>query len=180
MPRPNVLLVCTDHWPARLLGCAGHPDILTPTLDQLAGNGIRFTRAYSTTPICIPARRDLMTGTTPRTHGDRTFKEQEPMPAGLPTMPQTFRDAGYQAFAVGKLHFYPQRARIGFDDVIGHEEGRHHVGGADDYERHLADAGYAGREYTHAMGSNVYTTRPWHLPEALHATNWTVREMSRR
>ena len=51
MPRPNVLLVCADHWPARLLGCAGHPDILTPTLDQLAGNGIRFTRAYSTTPI---------------------------------------------------------------------------------------------------------------------------------
>ena len=87
MDRPNVLLICTDHWPAGLLGCAGHSHILTPTLDQLAANGVRFTNAYSTTPICIPARRSLMTGTTARTHGDRVFKEYEPMPAHLPTMP---------------------------------------------------------------------------------------------
>lgn len=45
--RPNVLLVCTDHWSGSLLGCAGHPAIQTPTLDQLARNGVRFTRAYS-------------------------------------------------------------------------------------------------------------------------------------
>ena len=44
------------------------------------------------------------------------------------TLPQTFRDAGYQAYAVGKLHVYPQRNRIGFDDVLLNEEGRHHLG----------------------------------------------------
>ena len=42
----------------------------------------------------------------------------------LPTMAETFRSAGYQATAVGKLHVYPQRNRIGFDDVILDEEGR--------------------------------------------------------
>ena len=68
-----------------------------------------------------------MTGTSPRTHGDRVFKTTAPMPE-LPTVAQTFRDAGYQAYAVGKLHVYPQRDRIGFDDVLLDEEGRPHLG----------------------------------------------------
>ena len=123
MARPNILLICTDHWPGSLLHCAGHGSILTPTLDQLAANGTRFTQAYSTTPICIPARRSLMTGTSARTHGDRRFDERGRMPAQLPTMATTFRQAGYQTYAVGKLHVFPQRDRIGFDDALIHEEG---------------------------------------------------------
>ena len=177
---PNVLLICTDHWPGPLLGAAGHERILTPTLDQLAANGVHFTRAYTATPSCIPARRALMTGTTARTHGDRVFSEHLPMDPSLPTLPQVFRDAGYQAYAVGKLHVYPQRQRIGFDEVILCEEGRHHLGGdPDDYERFLVQEGYAGQELTHGMGNNLYDVRPWHLPEHCHPTNWTVREMSR-
>ena len=73
MSKPNVLAICVDHWPAKLMGCAGHPVVQTPTLDQLADAGVRFTRAYSGNPVCIPARRSLMTGTTSRTHGDRCF-----------------------------------------------------------------------------------------------------------
>jgi arylsulfatase A-like enzyme len=120
---PNVLLVMVDQWPGRLLGIAGHPLIQTPTIDAIARNGVRFTRAYSECPICIPARRTLMTGTTTRTHGDRNFRTINPMPA-LPTLAHCFRDAGYQTFAVGKLHVYPPRDRIGFDDVLLSEEGR--------------------------------------------------------
>ena len=115
--KPNVLLVTTDHWPGKLLGVAGHPCIQTPTLDQLARDGTRYNRAYSEVPVCIAARRTLMTGCTARTHGDRQFDELRPMP-DLPTMAQTFRDAGYQAYGVGKLHIHPQRNRIGFDDVL--------------------------------------------------------------
>ena len=44
--KPNVLLICVDHWPGRLLGAAGHPVVQTPTLDQLAANGVRFSQAY--------------------------------------------------------------------------------------------------------------------------------------
>ena len=177
-PQPNVLLICVDHWPGPLLGAAGNDHILTPTLDDLCGNGVRFSRAYSATPTCIPARRALMTGTTAQAHGDRSFS-YIPMP-DLITMPQAFRNAGYQAFAVGKLHVTPTRDRIGFDDVILNEEGRHHEGPIkDDYERCLEAAGYSGQELTHTMGNNTYTVRPWHLPEALHPTNWTTREMCR-
>ena len=178
MAPPNVLLICVDHWPGPLMGATGHERILTPTLNQLADNGVLFTRAYTTTPTCIPARRAIMTGTSARTHGDRIFNEWLEMPEDLPTLPQVFGEAGYQTFAVGKLHVYPQRNRIGFDDVILCEEGRHHLGrGMDDFERFLKWEGYAGQELTHAMGTNEYVVRPWHLPEYCHPTNWTVREM---
>jgi len=178
MAQPNVLLITTDHWPAALLGEAGHPSILTPTLDELARSGVRFTNAYSECPVCIPARRTLMTGTSPRTHGDRDFGETKPMPE-LPTMAQAFRDGGYQAYAVGKLHVHPQRNRIGFDDVILDEEGRTQYGVTDDYEMFLADQGFTGRQFDHGMSNNDYNTRPWHLPEHAHATNWATQAMIR-
>ena len=77
----NVLLICADHWPASFLGVAGHPVIKTPGLDELALSGTRFTNCYSECPVCIPARRSLMTGTPPKSHGDRTFNEQMKMPS---------------------------------------------------------------------------------------------------
>lgn len=176
--RSNVLLITTDHWPAYLLGIAGHPVIRTPTLDELARCGVRYTNAYTECPVCIPARRTLHTGLTPRSHGDRMYKERLEMPA-VPTLAQCFRDAGYQAYAVGKLHVFPQRNRIGFDDVILDEEGRTMYGVTDDYEMFLADRGFAGAQFLHGMSNNDYVTRPWHLPEELHATNWATRQMAR-
>lgn len=175
--RPNVLVISTDHWPGSLFGINGSA-ILTPTLDQLARNGVRFNRAYSECPVCIPARRTLMTGQTPRTHGDRVFAERLRMP-DVPTLAGTFREAGYQAFGVGKLHVYPPRDRIGFDDVQLVEEGRLQFGAIDDYELALGDHGFAGQQFLHGMSNNQYSYRPWHLPEALHVTNWTTNQAAR-
>lgn len=176
--RPNVLLITADQWPGFLLGASGHPVIETPTLDTLATAGTRFTATYSECPICIPARRTLMTGTSPRTHGDRIFKTQEPMPR-VPTLAGTFRANGYQATSVGKLHVYPQRDRIGFDDTILAEEGRPQLGAVDDYDIFLANQGLAGQQFMHGMSNNEYAWREWHLPEFNHVTNWTAREMCR-
>ncbi|OIO97605.1 MAG: arylsulfatase [Armatimonadetes bacterium CG2_30_59_28] len=174
-----MLLICVDHWPGSLLEDEVHPCIMTHTLNQSCANGVRFSNAYSATPVCIPARRALMSGITSQRHGDRIFNERLPM-EGLTTLAQTFSDAGYQTYAVGKLHVYPQRSRIGFDDVTLFEEGRHHLGfKADDYELALMDAGYAGQELTHAMCNNEYTVRPWHLPEHFHPTNWLTHQMCR-
>jgi len=119
-----------------------------------------------------------MTGTTPRTHGDRVFKETLEMP-DIPTLAQTFREAGYQAHAVGKLHAYPQRDRIGFDDVILDEEGRTLYGVVDDYELFLGDHGFAGQQFDHGMSNNEYSTVAWHLPDETHATNWATHNMAR-
>lgn len=174
-PRPNVLLVCTDHWPGRYFNFAGHPAILTPTLDSLAQSGIHYPNAYSECPVCVPARRTLMTGLSPRSHGMRDNRVRDPMP-DVPTMAQTFRDHGYQATAVGKLHVNPQRSRIGFDEVFLDEEGR---AKPDDYEVYLGDQGFPGQRFAGGMSNNEYAWRPWHLPEHCHVTNWATRELCR-
>ncbi len=174
----NVMLITVDQWSGDYLGCAGNKEILTPSLDELAKDGIRYSNAISNTPVCIPARRELMLGVGSQTHGDRIFNESLCMPSNRPSMAQVFRDNGYQAFAVGKLHVYPQRDRIGFDDVILYEEGRHKPGmNQDDYERFLYRNGHAGEEMAHSMSNNNYFFRPFHLQEKFHPTNWATREM---
>ncbi len=120
-----------------------------------------------------------MTGMTARSHGDRGFNEHGEMP-DAPTLAGCLTGAGYQSFAVGKLHVYPRRNRIGFGDVILNEEGRRHLtNDPDDWEQALADAGYAGEEYSTGVNNNDYLVVPWHLPDHLHPTNWAAREMSR-
>lgn len=177
--RPNVLFVTVDQWPGQLLGAAGHPVIETPTLDQLASVGTRYSRAYAECPICIPARRTIMTGTSPRRHGDRIFQPSLRMPHDLPTLARTFGQHGYQTQAIGKLHVYPQRDRIGFDEALLAEEGRGALGGIDDYELFLADKGFAGQQFLHGMSNNEYSWRTWHLPEETHVTNWTTTTAAR-
>ena len=177
--RKNVLLISVDQWSANLMGCAGHQVVMTPTLDQLAADGIRFTNCYSTCPVCIPARRSIMTGMTPASHGDRVYSDKMEMP-NVATLAKTFGDNGYQTVAVGKLHVYPQRNRIGFDEVILQEEGRYEFGNVDDYQIWLGEQGCVGTEFMHCMGNNSYYTRPWHLPEHMHPTIWATREMAKQ
>lgn len=176
--KPNVLLICADHWAGDMFGVAGHPVVQTPGLDEIAQAGVRFSRAYSECPVCIPARRTLMTGLSPRGHGDRVFKDDLRFP-NVVTLAQAFRDAGYQADAVGKLHVHPQRDRIGFDNVLLDDEGRPQWGVVDDYDIYLGDAGFPGRQYDHGMSNNQYHWRAWHLPEETHATSWAGRMMAR-
>lgn len=177
-PRPHVLLISTDHWPANLLGCAGHPAVITPTLDQLAGNGVRFMNATSECPVCVPARKTLMTGIHPVVHGQKD-NAHRPFPSVTP-LAQAFRDAGYQAYGVGKLHLENQRSRVGFDDVWVDEEGRAGEGiGQDDYELFLGDHGYPGQRFGGGMNNNDYVWRPWHLPERFHVTHWAASSMAR-
>ena len=176
--KKNLLLICADQWPGHLFRSKGCDEILTPTLDHLASGGVQFTNCHSSCPVCIPARRSLMTGMYPASHGDRVYMDHLPMPEAE-TLAESFRNAGYQTYAVGKLHVYPQRSRIGFDDCILMEEGRLELGVIDDYAAWLGENGMAGEEFGHAMGNNTYLSRPWHLPEKAHPTVWATSQMCR-
>jgi arylsulfatase A-like enzyme len=61
-PGPNILILMSDNHSWNHLGCYGDPVIKTPTIDKLAGNGIRFTQAYCSAPSCTPARASMLTG----------------------------------------------------------------------------------------------------------------------
>ncbi|HDT13488.1 MAG TPA: DUF4976 domain-containing protein, partial [Candidatus Aminicenantes bacterium] len=101
--RPNFLFILTDDQRFDALGCAGNPIIRTPNVDRLAGEGIRFERAFVTTPICAASRTSILTGTYERTH---TYTFTKPPLARSFTdisFPVRLRQAGYRTGLVGKF-----------------------------------------------------------------------------
>ena len=66
---PNIVLFLTDQLRRDALGCYGNSICQTPYLDRLAQDGIRFENAFTTSPVCSPARASLMTGLYPHNHG---------------------------------------------------------------------------------------------------------------
>ena len=68
--RPNVILILSDQHNARLLGCAGHPQAITPNLDAFAETGVRFTHAFTQNTICTPSRVSILSGQYCHNHGD--------------------------------------------------------------------------------------------------------------
>ena len=153
--KTNVLMISVDELGRNHMEIGGDTISIMPTLRYLAENGLQFDNCYSECPVCIPARRSLMTGMSPQSHGDRIYNDTLPMPE-VTTLAQAFRNHGYQAYSVGKLHVYPQRDRIGFDDALIVEEGRYEFGEVDDYQRWLGEQGFAGQEFMHGMGNNIY------------------------
>lgn len=98
----NVVLLYADDWRHDTLGVAGNPVVKTPTLDQLAGEGIRFTHNCVTTSICGISRASLFTGQWMSRHGNRAFKAWKTPWAE--TYPGLLRKNGYYVGHVGKWH----------------------------------------------------------------------------
>ncbi len=102
MPPSNVLLLYADDWRHDTLGCAGHPVVQTPHLDQLAREGLRFTHNFVTTSVCGVSRASLFTGQWMARHGCRGFTAwQTPW---AETFPGVLRQHGYHTGHVGKWH----------------------------------------------------------------------------
>jgi len=101
--RPNIILLLTDDQRANALGCAGNPIIQTPNMDALAARGVRFDRAFVTTPICAASRASILTGLYERAHG-YTFTKP-PLGRSLTgtSYPILLREAGYHTGFIGKL-----------------------------------------------------------------------------
>lgn len=196
MTKPNVILICVDEWRGDCLGAEGHPHVQTPNLDELARRGTRFRHAYSATPTCVPARVALFTGQSQERHGRVGYEEGVPFDAVHPvTLQGEFRRAGYQTQAIGKLHVYPERSRVGFDDVLLHDGFLHHARRGhrrdfkffDDYVPWLRrqPGVSADEEYLdNGVGCNSTVARPWDKAERLHPTAWagsqTVEWLYRR
>lgn len=103
----NILLIHSDQHRYDCLRAHGLREVHTPNLDRLAREGVRFTRAYSTIPICTPARASLLTGTWPTTHGCFNIPTSEIDRAARPELPTIFqllKAHGYRTSWVGKYH----------------------------------------------------------------------------
>lgn len=176
--KPNLILIMTDQQRGDCLGCAGHPVVKTPNLDQLAEEGTYFPHAFSETPSCIPARASLLTGMDAWHTGILGMGSGEKdIPTNFAhTMPGELAQAGYHTQAVGKNHFFPQRALNGYHNCIVDESSRvvdHEF--VSDYRAWFNEHKPQGTEYHgHAVDWNSWMGRPSHLPEHLHPTYWTA------
>ena len=120
---PNVLLITLDTTRADRLGCYGHTAARTPTLDALAGAGIRFEQAFCQVPLTLPSHVSLLTSTFPPTN-DISMNGAGVLSDTLPTLAETFEAHGYRtgAFvAAWVLHsaFGLSRGFDHYDDVAG-------------------------------------------------------------
>ena len=166
----NLVFIMADQLRPDFLGCYGAGFIETPNIDRLAASGVRFTHAYSEHPVCVPARASLMLGMHASRTGvlDNSFWIRPDYRAcGLSTWPELLAEQGYLTAGIGKMHFYPWDARLGFQyRTIAEDKRWIHVD--DDYQQFLRSAGerkHHGNEhegYFENKGA-IVNLLPWEL-----------------
>ncbi|MGI6543618.1 MAG: sulfatase [Limnochordia bacterium] len=131
---PNVIIIYPDQMRADAMSCAGNKRIKTPNIDRLACEGIRFTHAYTTFPLCCPFRASVMTGKYAHAHG--MLANHYPIPLGQEFIAEIMRNAGYQTGYVGKWHLNggkkndlvpPGPERLGFEYFVGFSRGHNYM-----------------------------------------------------
>ena len=182
MDRPNLVFIMPDQLRPDFLGPYGADFVDTPAIDALAARGVHYTRALSEHPICVPARAALLTGM----HALRTgvldnglALRPDYAACGIATWPELLAARGYATAAIGKMHFYPWDARLGFGyRRIAEDKRWLHV--RDDYFHFLRAHGhrkYHGNEhegYHEQKGAIVNR-----LPRDLQPDQWVGAEACR-
>ena len=102
--RPNIVFVLVDDLRWDEIGIAGHSYVETPNIDRVAREGAWFQRAFTTTPLCSPARATFLTGLYPHKHGivDNTARNEQSHQ--LETFPKRLNARGYDTAFIGKWH----------------------------------------------------------------------------
>jgi arylsulfatase A-like enzyme len=176
MARPNIIFIVADDLGFADLGCYGGRPArfgeVSPVLDGLAANGLKFTQGYANSPVCSPTRFALMTGRyqyrlrgaaeepiNSKSRGSTTLG----LPPEHPTLPSLLKDSGYRTALIGKWHLgYPPSfgpLRSGYEEYFGP------MSGGVDYFSHCSSNGqhdlWVGEEERHEEGylTDLISTR---------------------
>lgn len=169
---PHIILIMTDQQRADAMGCAGNETVITPNLDRLAAEGHRFCSAYTAAPSSTPARAGLLTGQSPWHHGMLGYGQvAEKYPFEMPHM---LAQLGYHTMGIGKMHWYPQTTRHGFEATLLDESGRvESPGFMSDYRKWFCTQAFGMNPDSTGIGWNDHAAGIYSLPERLHPTVWT-------
>lgn len=169
--QPNVFFIMTDQQRFDTLAGLGNPHIYTPNYDRLIRRGISFSNAYSTCPVCIPARYTIRTGCEPPTL--RIFSNfiSQPSPGQAETMEgrcgpylaRTMTGLGYRTFGIGKFHSNPTKEDLGYETHLHSEEiyGSPEARAQDNYAAWLAKE-YPEYDTENLMGER---TEMYYIPQ---------------
>ncbi|MEO6166325.1 MAG: sulfatase-like hydrolase/transferase [Chitinophagales bacterium] len=103
--QPNIIVIVCDDLTNKITGTTGAPSFVhTPNIDQVALNGVSFSRNYCATPLCAPSRATLITGEYAVSTGVSSNSTQPNFNMALPTLGAKLKQAGYKTAAVGKFH----------------------------------------------------------------------------
>lgn len=154
--QPNIVFVISDDQGYWSLGCSGNKEIITPNIDRLAAQGIRFENFFCASPVCSPARASLLTGTIPSRHGIHDWlrdddERQSALEylAGQYSYTRALAENGYCCGLSGKWHMGAAgKAQQGFTHWFSHKSGGGPYYGAPMYkdgklyreERYVTDA----------------------------------------
>lgn len=165
---PNILLITTDQQRYDTIGSRAPRWLRTPHLDMLASEGVTFDRTYAECPVCVAARSSLMTGRYVTSHKLDGNQETSKYFGSTDTLPAVLGAAGYQTAAIGKMHFGPERARHGFQEMLLPA----------DYYRWMERTGNPCQPMRHGLGQNELHPGLATVPEALTLTNWIADQGS--
>lgn len=137
--QPDILLFFSDQHDGRVMGCAGHPVVSTPHLDALAKEGTLFENAYTSCPLCVPARMSLLTGQLPIHTG--VYTNRGSIHPEMPTFLHNLALAGYETVLCGRMHFEGDDQFHGFTRRIAGDITPTAIGGFEERNRELGPMG---------------------------------------
>ncbi len=157
--KPNLLFLWTDEQRADTMAAYGNRKIRVPNLNKLASESFVFRRAYVTQPVCTPSRSSVMTGLWPHTSG--LIRNNLPLPADKPCLPEIVNDPDYRTAYMGKWHLGDEIfAQHGFEEWVSIEDiywkrytkvgDKEHA--VSDYHHHLVSLGYKPEGRTFSRG----------------------------
>ena len=174
MNQPNIIFIFPDQWRGDCLSMLDHPVVETPFLDEIAYNGVTFNNAYTPCMSCIAARASLITGMTPSSAGRMGYRDGVPWHYPY-TFMQLLRNNGYQTMCVGKTHFYPTRAHLGFEELELYEMPYQDWEHPSDYHLWLKEkTNGMVSDTSYSLCSNSMIVHPWTHSEDLHPNSWNI------
>ena len=112
----NLLVIMADELSVKTLGCYGHQVVKTPNIDRLAASGVRFTGAYTNSPICTAARASFATGRY--VHEIGCWDNASPYTGEPAGWGHRLQSEGSRVTSIGKLHYRNAEDPTGFDRQI--------------------------------------------------------------
>ena len=114
--RPNILIIMSDQHSPHILGCAGDRVVRTPSIDNLAKEGVLFSHAYCGGPLCVPSRMSFLSGRHCSDTG--VFTNSGVLPSDTPTFAHALGASGYETVLCGRMHFSRDNPQHGFEKKL--------------------------------------------------------------